>query len=130
MWPAKPAIDMQSNRPAVPIQDKMSMQQIVPQEDDKNCQVNMKSMCSDKNSQENQNINMWPVKPEMDMQSPRPAIPYKHTRLCSDKNCQSTTCYKKKDQVKSLCSNKNCQETKFNHMQPLKPEIKNKVLCS
>ena len=40
MQPAKPAMNsfhMWSNRPAVPIQDKMSMQQIVSQEDEKNC---------------------------------------------------------------------------------------------
>ena len=55
----------------------------------------------------------------MDMQLPKPAVPYKYTRLCSDKNCQSTRCYKKKN------SDKNCQETKSIHMQPLKPEMKN-----
>ena len=55
---------------------------------------------SDKNFQEN--INMWPVMPEMDMQSPIPAI----TRLCCDKNCQSTRCYKKPEFLKH---GKNCQ---------------------
>ena len=45
------------------------------------------SICSDKNYQEN--INMWSVMPEMDMQLPKPAI----RRLCNDKNCQSTRCY-------------------------------------
>ena len=53
MWPVKPAKDMQSNRPAVPIQDKKS--KIVPQEDDKNCEVKMRpvksKVCSDKNCQ-------------------------------------------------------------------------------
>ena len=51
------------------------MQQIVPQEDDKNCHstwcfkkknaVKEGSMCPEKNCQENQNIHMWPVKPAM-----------------------------------------------------------------
>ena len=59
-------------------------------------------VCSDKNCQENQNINIWPVKPEMYMQLPKPAI----TRLCSDKNCQSTRCYKKPEYIKC---DKNCQ---------------------
>ena len=62
----------------------------------------MKSkMCSDKNCQEN--INMWPVIPEMNMQLPKPAVQYQYRRLCNDKNCQSTRCYKKRNY------NKNCQ---------------------
>ena len=60
MWPVKPAKDMHSNRPVVPIQDKML--KIVPQEDDKNCLVNMRpvksKVCFDKKCQENQNINV------------------------------------------------------------------------
>ena len=61
-------MSIQSNRPAVPIQHKMS--KIVPQEDDKNCQSTKynESMCSDKNCQEQQHINMVPVKTKMDMQ--------------------------------------------------------------
>ena len=66
-----------------------------------------------KNCQENQNINMWLVKPPMDMRLPKPAIPYKYTRLCSDKNCQSTRCYKKHEYIKC---DKNCQS-----MWPMKP---------
>ena len=50
---------------------------------------------ADKNCQ---TTNMQPVKPQMDMQSKKPA------------NLQST--YKKKDQVKSICSGKNCQATR------------------
>ena len=54
MQPVKPAMDMWSNRPAVPKQ--MSQQQIVPQEDDKNCQVNIRPaksiVYSDKKCQE------------------------------------------------------------------------------
>ena len=79
-----------------------------------------KYVCSD-NCQENQNINMWPVKPAMNMQLPKPAIPYKYTRLCSDKDCQFTRCYKKKDQVKSVCSGNNCLEIQNINMQPKKP---------
>ena len=38
MQPKKPTRDMQSNRPAVPIQNKMTKKsQILPQEDGKNC---------------------------------------------------------------------------------------------
>ena len=64
MWPVKPAMDMQSNKPAA------SLQQRVPQEDDKNCQFNMKQnyqegqdgpVCSDKQCQEN--VYMWQVQP-------------------------------------------------------------------
>ena len=46
MQAVKPAMDMQSIRPAVPIQYKMAMQKIVPQEDDKKCQVNMRPVKS------------------------------------------------------------------------------------
>ena len=53
MWPVKPKMGMWSNGPAVPIQNKMSMKQIVPQVDDKNCQVNMRpvksKVCSERN---------------------------------------------------------------------------------
>ena len=78
----------------------------------------VKSVYSDKNYQETQTINMWPVKPKMNMWSmprpaklqskykkrwlPKPVVPYQYTRLCNDKNCQSTWCFKKKDQVKSV----------------------------
>ena len=124
MWPVNPAKDMWSNRPAVTIQDKMS--KIVLQEDDKNCQVNMKpvksKVCSDKTCQETKV--MWPVKPKMDMWSiPRPA------------KLQSS--YKKKDQVKfnqvsmkddltsqyPVCSDKNCPENQNINMWPVKPEM-------
>ena len=87
----------------------------VSMNDDKNCQSRV---CSDKKYQETQSINMWPVKPSMDMWLPKTAVPYKYTRLCSDKNCQSARCYKKKN------SDKNCQGTKFIHMWSLKPEMK------
>ena len=47
----------------MPIQEKMSMQQIVPQEDDKKCQANVRpvksTVCSDKKCQD---THMWPVK--------------------------------------------------------------------
>ena len=123
MWTVKPAMNsvhMQSNRPAVPIQEKMSMQKIVPQGDDKNCQS---TKCYKKVDKNCQTTNMQPVKPAMDIQS---VTNTSYKRLCSDKNCQSTRCYKKKDQVKSVCSDKNCQETNFYHMGPLKPEMKKK----
>ena len=73
-------------------------------------------MCFDKNCQ----VNMWPVKPEMDVQSKEPQFIFKkkHVPLCSDKNCQSTKCYRKKSPVRTRCSNaKNCQST----MWPNKP---------
>ena len=37
--------------------------------------------------------------------------------MCSDKNCQSTRCYKKKSPIRPMCGDdKNCQSTQ--HMQP------------
>ena len=68
----------------------------MPLEDDKNCQVDM-----------------WPVKLEMDMQLPKPAI----TRLCSDKNRQSSRYFKNKSPVRPMYGHdKNCQS-----MWPKKP---------
>ena len=49
---------------------------------------------------------MQPVKQEMDMQLPKPA----NTRLCSDKNCQTTRCLKNKCPLRSMyIYDKNCQ---------------------
>ena len=68
-------------------------------------------MCSNKKCKNNESVIMRPEKPEMDMQLPKPAIPYKYTRLCSDKNCQSTRCYQKKDSMRSMYGNDmNCQD--------------------
>ena len=58
MWPVKPAMYMWTNRQALPIQNKISKKQIMPKEDDKNCQgnINMRlmklKMYSDKKCQE------------------------------------------------------------------------------
>ena len=68
-------------------------------------------MCSDKKCQDDQCVNMWPVKPPKDMQLSKPEISYQYKRLCCDKNCQSTRCYKKKN------SHKQWQETQGVHMQ-------------
>ena len=80
-------------------------------------------MCSDKNCKDFKF--MQPVKPEMDMWSkePQPCFKRKQVPLCSDKSCQSTRCYKKKDQVKSVCSDKNCQETQNINMWSVKPSM-------
>ena len=41
MWPVKPQMDMWSNGPTMLIQHRLTKKsKIVPQEDDKNCQVN------------------------------------------------------------------------------------------
>ena len=80
MQPVKPAKDLQLNRPAVPIHDDMS--KIMPHEDDKNSQVNMKPVCDDKKSKST-NYNesvcsdkkcqetkfLWPVQSNINMQS-------------------------------------------------------------
>ena len=66
-------------------QDKVKFNQ-VSMNDDQKCQS---TAYSDKNCQETQSINMWPMKLSMEMQLPKPAVPYKYTMLYSDKNCQS-----------------------------------------
>ena len=83
MQPKKPKKDVQSNGSAMLIQHTMTKKsKIVLQEDDKNCQSAkyydsennlVKSKCSDKNCQENENIDMWPVKPQMDVLLKKPA---------------------------------------------------------
>ena len=88
--------------------------------DDKNCQSNV---CSDKNCEDNKCVNMWPVKPDMHMQSMEPAS---FKKMCSGKNCQSTksikSVYDYHKCQSTVCSDKNCQETNFIHVQPLKLE--------
>ena len=85
MWPKKPANDVQSNELAILIQHNKLQKS---QEDDKNCQINrrpMKSkMCADKKCQATkyykeidkncQTSVMWPVKPQMDVWSKKPAM--------------------------------------------------------
>ena len=121
MWPVKPAKDMHSNGPAVPIQNQMSQKsKIVAQEDDKNCQSTKYygSVCADKKCQATkcykkvdrncQTSDVWPEIPEMDIQIPKPAI----RRLCNDKNCQCTRCYnyKKKSPLRPMYGyDKSCQ---------------------
>ena len=48
----------------------------------------------------------------MDMQSVEPVTQSSYKKsLCSDKNCQSTRCYKKKYPVRSVCNDRNCLST-------------------
>ena len=60
---------------------------------------------------------MQPMKSAMNMQL---VTNTHYKRLCNDKNCQSTRCYKIKSPVKqrSVCSDNNCQEITNVHMQP------------
>ena len=89
---------------------------IKPAYEDQKCQS---TVCFEKNCQ----VNMQPVKPEMNMWSKETQSSYKkkHVPLCSFKNCQSTRCYRKPEYTKC---DKNCQETKSVHMWPLKLEMK------
>ena len=54
---------------------------------------------------------MQPVKPEKSsiMQLLKPPVAYKYKRLCSNKNCQSTRCYKKECPVRPVCNDRNYQ---------------------
>ena len=91
--PVKPKKDMQSEKPAMKSRYKKSIGS------NKNCKATIcensdsKSQDSrsyDKNCQDDKNSFMWSVTKEenTDVQLPKPA------RLFSDKNCQSTRCYK------------------------------------
>ena len=108
--PVKSKKDMQLKKPAK-LESSYKEKELKYIYEDKNCQDTMceyydsKSQsamkkCSDKNCQENENIEMRPKKPRSHMKSvtkktdvwlPKPAI----RRLCNDKNCQSIRCYKK-----------------------------------
>ena len=93
--------------------------------DDKTCQS---IVCPDTNCQETPNIHIWPVKTAKEsnyMQSVTRSSNGKsveltsYKKMCSDKNCQSTRCYKKKSSVTPMYGNdKNCQSTQ--NMKPKK----------
>ena len=141
MWPKELQMDMWSNGPAMLIQHKMSKKH-VPQEDDKNCQENINrrqvksKMCTDKNCQATkcskkvgkrcQTTNMCPVKSQMDVQLPKPAVLYHYRRLSKDKNCQATICEyndSKSQSTVSMCSDKNGQENEIINLWPEMPEV-------
>ena len=99
---------------------KMGVQLKKPAAMDKNCHVTMcnkkqvplykdnsckstriyrRSVCSDKNCQENENIDMQPVKPQMNVQLKKPAMKSSNKKLIeSNKNCEATiSCKKQKE---------------------------------
>ena len=88
MWPKKPATDVQSERSAMLIQhNKVKKSNINKKEEkflysDKNCQEIKRPKKTNSVMQsvtKEENIDVW--------------LP-KTARLCRDKNCQSTRCYK------------------------------------
>ena len=90
----KPKQDMQSEKPAVNSRNKE------PMYSDKNCQAESirrprkpKSVMQSVTKEENTDV--W---------LPQPAI----KSICSDKNCQSTRCYKHMGPRRPICD-KNCQ---------------------
>ena len=99
MQSVKPQKDMWLKKPTA--KDKncqviMCNKKQVPLSKDNSCKstrVYRKSMCSDKNCQENENNVMQSVTKKMDVQLPKP-VPYEYRRLCKDKNCQYARCYK------------------------------------
>ena len=96
----------------------------MPQGDDKNRQSKKYygSMCTGMKCQATKTSNMWPVKPQMDMQVHKPAVIYQYRRLSKDRNCQATICEyndSKGQSTVKVCSNQNCQEI----MQPVVPEM-------
>ena len=105
------------------IQHKMSKKQKqVPQKDDKNCQINRRPLKSNKYADKKSQVdkkyqisNMQPVKPQMDVQSKKPAMePSNKKSIGLNKNCKDTICENidPKSQT-SRNSDKNCQENKI-----------------
>ena len=109
MQPVKPKMDIQSIPRRAKLQSKCNKRDQVKlnevsMNDNNNCQSPkfIKYVCSDKTCQVDQCVNMWPMKLEMDMWLPKPAIPYKYTRLCNDKNCQAIRCYRNSGYTKCV----------------------------
>ena len=97
------------------------MKQIVPQEDDKSCQVNNEAVCADKKCQGTmyykkvdkhcQITNMWPVKP---INAPEPEMLQSSNKQHMYEECP----------VKSTAySDMNCQDNKGVYMPPVQPEM-------
>ena len=75
--------------------------------------------CSDKKCQEK--IDIWPVKPQMNVQSEKPAMKSSNKKSIGlNKNCKATVSSKKQRKCEyddfqsqsAKCSDKNCQENK------------------
>ena len=105
MWPVKSPVHMWSvtrsgNKKSIGSAKNKNCQ-------DTTCECNdsksQSSRCSDKNCQENENINMQSMTNTDNIWLPKPAVPYLYSRMCKDKDCQSTRCYKKRN------CDKNCQ---------------------
>ena len=108
MWSVTKKKDMWLKKPVKLQSSYKKKDELKYVSEDNNCQstkIYRKSMCSDKNCQEN--INMLLVKPQMDVQLPKPAVPYEYKRLCNDRNCQSTRYYKKRNYDKNCQSDNN-----------------------
>ena len=124
MQPVKPAKESNHMQSGTRSSNMMSIEPETLQSSFKqNNPVKQESMCFDKNCQ----VNMQPVKPEMDMQSKEPQSSFKkkHVPLCSDKNCQSTRCYQKSEYTKC---DKKCQFTQ-KHCYDYKKCRYTKCLC-
>ena len=128
MWPLKPAKESTHMQSVT-----RSSNTSVEPASDKNCQAircykKNNLVCSDKTCQDYQCVNMQPVKPETSsiMWLPKPAVPNQYKRLCNDKNCQSTRCYKISEYIKY---DKNCQSTRcfsFKKKCPVRPVCNDK----
>ena len=100
MQPVKPEMDVQSKKPAMESSNKKSIglnkncKATVNSKKQKKCKYDdfqsQYAKFSDKNRQEKENSNMWPVIKKSVVQLPKTEI----IRLCKDKNYQSTRCYK------------------------------------
>ena len=106
MWPVKTKKDMWLKKPAAKdknCQVTMHNKKQVPLSKDNSCKstrLYKKSMCFDKNCQEN--ISMQSVTNTDDVRLTKPV------RFCKDKTCQSTRCYK--SPVRPMYKyEKNCQ---------------------
>ena len=150
--PKQPIKDVQSKRPAILIQHKLtkrSKKQIVPQEDDKNCQSTdyyEAKMYTDKKCQADKNCqttsvirpkkplsDMWSVTKKTDVQLLKPAVLHQYRQLSKHKNCQATVCEYNDSKSQSIeyyeskiCSDKKCQE--HINMQPVMPEMDMQLL--
>ena len=110
----------------VPVQDEISKQEYkanVYKEDDKNSQVNVNQVCSDKKCQDTKF--MWPVEQVMKTSHMQSVTRSSNMKSTEQEMLQSSNKQHIHGEcpVKSVCSDKNCQENKSNSMQPVKPQM-------
>ena len=106
--------DVQLPKPVM----KSSNKKLIGSAKDRSCQATIsykkQKKCKYNDSKSQSTVKVCSIKncPEMNVQLPKPTVPYEYRILCKDKNCQSTRFYnfKKKSPMEPIHNyDKNCQ---------------------